>query len=129
VSYQHIPDVMSGQFECEGNALHRGNKKPSVCVCDACGLPLEEGDHRQCKNPVELVSCEEHSGEERRSVVAAEMEQSTACQEAAYAEFMKTTEGTPECHQALEGFISLLFPDCNPPPLRQQPVAGPNGGN
>jgi len=35
--------------------------------------------------------------------------------DAAYAEVMKTPEGTPEYHQALEDFFSLLFPNRNPP--------------
>ena len=47
--------------------------------------------------------------------MASEMKQAAACQEAAHAEFMKATEGTPEYHQALEGFLSLLFPDFQPP--------------
>ena len=115
MSHRRFSDVIGGRFECEGNALHHGDNKPSVCVCETCGLPLEEGDHTRCKNPVKLVSSGEHSGEERRSIVAAKMEQSTACQEAAYAEFMRRMEGTPEYYQALEGFILLLFPDCNPP--------------
>jgi len=47
-------------------------------------------------------------------MVTAETEQAAACRAVAYDEFIKTTEGTPEYYQALEGFILLLFPDCNP---------------
>jgi hypothetical protein len=43
------------------------------------------------------------------------MKHAAACQEAAYADVMKTPEGTPEHYQALEGFLSLLFPHWNPP--------------
>ena len=46
---------------------------------------------------------------------ATETKQAAAYQEGAYAEFVKATEGTPEYHQALEGILSLLFPDCKPP--------------
>jgi hypothetical protein len=46
---------------------------------------------------------------------ATEMKQAAAYQEAAHGEFMKATEGTAEYHQALEGILSLLFPDCKPP--------------
>jgi len=106
---------MSHWFECNGKVLRRGDMEPSVCICDTCGLPLEEGDHGRCQKFVELVSCPEHRDEERRSLVAAEMQQVAACQEAAYAEFMKAMEGTPEYYHALEGFLSRLFPDSQPP--------------
>jgi hypothetical protein len=94
----------------------RGNTAPSVYICVTCGLPLEEGDHDVCQSPVEFVSCEKPGDEELPTMVAAETEQAAACREVAYGKFMKTTEGTPEYYQALEGFILLLFPDCNPPP-------------
>jgi hypothetical protein len=130
MSHQHFSDVMGRWFECDGKALRRGDSAPSLCLCDICGVPLEQGDHGQCQNLVELVSCEEHRDEGRRRIVAAEMEQAAAFQEAAYAECMKTTEGTPEYYQALEGFILLLFPDCNPPttvlPEAQRPEAPPD---
>ena len=92
-----------------------GDTEPSTCICDTCGLPLEEGDHSRCQKLVGLVSCLEHREDDRRSNVAAEMKQAAACQEAAYAEFMQASEGTQEYYQALKGFLSLLFPDCQPP--------------
>jgi len=49
--------------------------------------------------------------------------------ESAYAELMKTKEGTPQYCEALGNFILLLFPDCNPPsavlPEAQRPKAPP----
>ena len=113
MSHQHFCDAASHWFECDGKALHRGDTEPSVCVCDTCGLPLEQGDHSRCKNLVELLACPAHRDGERGRTLAAEMEQAVAHQEAAYAEFMKTTEGTPQYHRALEDFLLLLFPDCN----------------
>jgi len=108
----------------------RGNTAPSVYICVTCGLPLEEGDHGLCLNPVEFVSCEKDGDEERPTMVAAETEQAPADVAVAYGEFIKTTEGTPEYYQALEGFILLLFPDCRPPatvlPAAQRPEA-PSG--
>ena len=50
-------------FECDGKALRRGDIEPSVCLRDGCHLPLEESDHSQCKNPVELLACPEHKDE------------------------------------------------------------------
>jgi hypothetical protein len=115
MSHKHFCHVTSHWFECTGKVLRRGDTEPSVCICDACGLPLEEGDHSQCQTLVELVSCLEHRDEDRRSIVAAEIKQAAAGQEAAYAELVKATEGTPEYYQALEGLLLLLFPDCKPP--------------
>jgi hypothetical protein len=113
MSHQHFCDAAGHWFECDGKALRRGDTEPSVCVCDTCGLPLEQGDHSRCKNLVELLACPAHPDGERGRTLAAKMEQAVAHQEAAYAEFMKTTEGTPQYHQALEDFLLLLFPDCN----------------
>jgi hypothetical protein len=115
MSHKHFCHVMNHWFDCTGKVLRRGDTKPSTCFCDTCGLPLEEGDHSQCQTLVELVSCLEHRDEDRRSIVAAEIKQAAAGQEAAYAELVKATEGTPEYYQALVGFLSLLFPDCKPP--------------
>ena len=33
----------------------RGNTAPPVYRCDTCGLPLREGNHSQCQNPVALL--------------------------------------------------------------------------
>ncbi len=115
MSHKHFCHVTSHWFECNGKVLRQGDTEPSVCICNACGLPLEEGDHSQCQNFVELIICSEHRDEERRSNVADEMKQSAAFQEAAYAGLVKATEGTPEYYQALEGFLLLLFPAWEPP--------------
>jgi hypothetical protein len=77
--------------------------------------------NRQHRQPVEQTrlrnvaeNIPEH--EKRCRMVAAEIKQASASQEieAAYAEFTKTTEGTPEYDQALGRFILLLFPKNGP---------------
>ena len=131
MSHRHFCDVMGHWFDCDGKALRRGNKEPSVCVCDTCGLPLEEGDHSQCKNRVKFVSCPAHRNSERRRMVLTEMDQASTSQKAAYAEFMKTRKGTLEHYQALESFISLLFPESDlhaiVPPQVLKPDGRPDG--
>ena|ERR1035437_7355881 len=110
----------------------RGNTAPPVYRCDTCGLSLGEGNHSQCQNPVALLSCEKRGDEERPTMVAAETEQAAADRAVAYGKFIKTTEGTSEYYQALEGFILLLFPDRSPPPTvlpeAQRPEAPPGHG-
>ena len=66
MSHRHFCVVGSHGWECEGKALRSGDREPSVCVCAACGLPLEEGDHTRCQDPVELVTCPEHRDEVQR---------------------------------------------------------------
>jgi predicted sulfurtransferase len=53
-------------WDCDGKALRSGDREPSVCVCDACGLPLEEGDHTKCDRMGEDVTCPQHIEEEKR---------------------------------------------------------------
>ena len=100
----------------------RGNAAPAASMSDPCGLPLEEGGDGLCQNP----------GDEERPTMGGETEQIAAYREVAYGEFMKTTEGTPEYYRALESFILLLFPECNPPtaalPEAQRPEAPPGHG-
>ena len=54
--------------------------------------------------------------ENRIGMEAAQRNQILASQaiDAAYAEFTKTTERTPQHNRALSGFISLLFPEVGP---------------
>ena len=68
MSHRHFCDVMGHWFECDGKAQRRGNTEPPVCRCGGCRLPLEDGDHSQCRNLVELVACPEHRDEERRRI-------------------------------------------------------------
>ena len=59
MSHQHFCDVAGHWWACNGVALRRGTE-PSVCLCGGCRLPVEDGDHSQCKYRVELVACPEH---------------------------------------------------------------------
>jgi hypothetical protein len=34
------------------------NTEPSECMCQICGVPMDEGDHAEC--PVELLACPDH---------------------------------------------------------------------
>jgi len=66
MSHRHFCDSAGHWWDCNGTALRRGETEPSVCLCVACGRPLEGFDHGECDAPVELVVCPEHQEEERR---------------------------------------------------------------
>ena len=66
MSHRHFCIVGFHGWDCEGKALRSGDREPSVCLCSACGLPLEEGDHSKCEDFGEVVTCPEHRDEERR---------------------------------------------------------------
>jgi len=112
--HRHFCDVAGHWFECDGKALRRGDIEPSVCMCDTCGLPLEEGDHSQCQNLVELVACPEHRDEERRR-----MEEGKKESDRRAAEFgfdgkwarMKALPDGPEKHALAEEIVEWLFGD------------------
>jgi hypothetical protein len=87
----------------------------SLSMSDPSGLPLAEVDQGLRQSPAGLFLGETHGDEGRPTLVTAETEQSAANREVAYRDFIKTSERTPEYYQALEAFISLLFPDCTPP--------------
>jgi len=66
MSHRHLCDVGGHMWECSGTALRLGQKGATVCTCHSCHLPLEQGDHNQCKNLVEIVACPEHRDEQLR---------------------------------------------------------------
>ena len=66
MSHRHFCHVAGHWFDCDGTAVRRGVAEPSVCLCNDCRLPLEEGDHTRCKQRVELIACPAHREEERR---------------------------------------------------------------
>jgi hypothetical protein len=107
----------------------RVSMAPSLSMSDPCGLPLKEGNHDLRQNPIELFSCEKPGDKELPTMVDAKTQQAATDPAVAYGKFTKTTEGTPEYYQALESFILLLFPECNPPtnvlPEAQRPEAPP----
>ena len=74
MSHRHLCDVTGHQWDCNGVALRLGDKEPSVCTCHSCRAPLEQGDHSQCKNLVELVACPEHREEARLKMEQARKE-------------------------------------------------------
>ena len=43
-----------------------GDREPSICVCDTCRVPMDDGDHRGCM--VELLACPEHMDEQLRAM-------------------------------------------------------------
>lgn len=65
MSHRHFCVFRFHGWGCEGKALRSGDREPSVCLCPACELPLEEGDHSRCLGPIEVITCQEHRDEER----------------------------------------------------------------
>jgi hypothetical protein len=43
-----------------------GDTEPSICMCDSCQVPMEEGDHSGCM--IELLACPEHMDEQLRQM-------------------------------------------------------------
>ena len=112
MSHQHFCDVMGHWFDCGGKALRRGDMEPSVCVCDRCGLPLEEGDHNQCKNRVELVACPAHREEERLKMGQARKESERRAAEFGFDEKwarMKALPDGPEKHALAGEIVEWMF--------------------
>jgi hypothetical protein len=68
VSHQHWCEVTGHEWECEGTALRplTGDTEPSICMCDTCHVPMEEGDHSGCM--IELLACPEHMDEQLRAM-------------------------------------------------------------
>ncbi len=68
MSHKHLSGIGGHEWQCEGTAVRpdAGDTEPSVCMCMACGVSMEEGDHSKC--PVELLLCPEHLADFRRWV-------------------------------------------------------------
>ena len=66
MSHRHFCDFAGHYWDCEGTATRLFAPEPSVCMCLGHGVPMEEGDHRECS--VELLSCPEHREEQRRNM-------------------------------------------------------------
>jgi hypothetical protein len=59
VSHKHFCEIGGHEWECECAALHEFDpERFQVCICKACQLPMDEGDHSNC--PIELLTCPEH---------------------------------------------------------------------
>lgn len=74
MGHKHFCDMTDHWWECAGAAKRLADKEPSVCTCHSCRAPLEQGDHGQCLNLVELVACPEHREEQLRRRQEAEKE-------------------------------------------------------
>ena len=68
MSHSHFCDFAGHFWQCEGTALHplAGDTEPSICMCDTCGVPMEDGDHSACM--IELLACAEHMDEQLRAM-------------------------------------------------------------
>ena len=107
MGHHHICDVAGDWWECEGTALRPGDKVPSVCMCVNCGVPLESGDHSQCKHLVEVVACPEHREEERRRVEEFERRAAEFGLDERWAR-MKSLPDGPEKHALAEEIVEWL---------------------
>src|ERR1017187_805043 len=68
MSHLHFCEVTGHEWQCEGTPLRplAGDTEPSICMCMACGVPMELGDHSHCE--IELVACLEHVQKEQQLV-------------------------------------------------------------
>ena len=88
------------------------DKEPSVCVCHSCRVPLEEGDHSQCKNLMEIVACPEHWDEQRRRKENAGIEFERRAAEFGFEgkwARMKALPDGAEKHALAEEIVAWLF--------------------
>ena len=87
MSHRHFCDFAGHFWECEGTALRplAGDTEPSVCMCETCHVPMEQGDHSGCM--VELLACPEHRDEQERLMaeMSAEIDAQSDEEEAALA--------------------------------------------
>ncbi len=68
MSHKHFCDFAGHFWECAGTAIRplAGDTEPSVCMCDRCQVPMEQGDHSGCM--IELLACPEHMDEQLRQM-------------------------------------------------------------
>ena len=66
MSHHHFCDLAGHYWDCTGTAVRLFQNEPSVCMCIQCGIPMEEGDHRECS--VELLACPEHRADQMRAM-------------------------------------------------------------
>jgi len=58
MSHRLFCDIGGHEWECDCVALHAlAPDRYPVCICKECGLPLNEGEHSQCR--IELLACYE----------------------------------------------------------------------
>lgn len=59
MGHKYFCEICGHEWECECVAVHEFvPEKFQVCICKACQLPMDEGDHRDC--PVQALTCPEH---------------------------------------------------------------------
>ena len=68
MSPKHWCEVTGHEWACEGTALRplAGDVEPSICMCDICRVPMEQGDHSGCM--IELLACPLHMDEQLRAM-------------------------------------------------------------
>jgi len=112
IGHPHFCDVADHWWDCKGAALRPGDKEPSVCVCHSCRAPLEQGDHRRCKNLVEIVACPEHRDQQLRMREEAERDFERRAAEFRFDEKwarMKALPVGPEKDALAEEIVEWLF--------------------
>jgi hypothetical protein len=81
-------------------------------VCHGCRLPLEQGDHRRCKNLVEIVVCAEHRDTQLRRRQEAERKFQRRAAEFGFEQKwkrMKALPVGPEKDALAEEIVKWLF--------------------
>jgi hypothetical protein len=59
MGHKFFCEICGHEWECECVAVHEFvPERFQVCICKACQLPMDEGDHSNCA--VELLTCPEH---------------------------------------------------------------------
>jgi hypothetical protein len=64
--HQHWCDFAGHYWEFSGTAIRLFQAEATVCTCFDHGVPMEEGDHSECR--VELLSCPEHRADQMRAM-------------------------------------------------------------
>ena len=114
MGHRHFCDFAGHWWDCNGTALRSGETEPSVCLCVACGRPLEGFEHGECDAPVELVVCPEHRDEERRRMEEAKREHERRAADFGFDEKwvrMKALPDGPEKHALAGEIVEWLFRD------------------
>ena len=110
MSHRHFCDAAGHWWDCNGATLRPGDAEPSVCVCLPCGLPLEGFDHSKCPDPVELVACPEHRGEERRRMGQARKQLERHAPQSGFEESDVALTKAEEGDSPAEADVEMTFP-------------------
>ena len=64
--HRHWCEYVGHYWECSGTAVRLFQAEPSECMCFDHGVPMEQGDHSECR--LELLSCPEHRNDQMRAM-------------------------------------------------------------